>query len=160
MKGRPRDPTRTRRRTGHRRKPHEAPALKIVQSPLPSAMLPPPETLPPQMVPTWNRVVEAMPTAPRTGDAFVIEAFVRQYHRMQAAGELVDPESGYGVAVRKVNGDITASPFLKAERDSAAMVLRIAEHFGLTIASRMRLGLMQLAGETLAQALSRDLEEG
>jgi P27 family predicted phage terminase small subunit len=79
---------------------------------------------------------------------------VRQYHRMVDAGKLVE---NYGVAFTAPNGAVGVSPFLKAERDSTAMFLRLAEHYGLTLASRMRLGLMRLAGQTLAQSLSNDL---
>jgi P27 family predicted phage terminase small subunit len=163
MKGRPRDPTRARRQTGHRRKPDEAPALKVVRDPVPAPAgtppaLAPPEDLPEKMLPTWHRVVDAMGgiAALTAGDLFTIEAFVRQYHRMREAGKLVDD---YSILATRVTGDVTVSPFLKAERDSAAMVLRLAEQYGLTVASRMRLGLMNLQGRTMLQALNDDLDQ-
>lgn len=157
MKGRPKDPTRARRRTGHRRKPDEAPKLAVVPAPAPPALEPPPD-LPKSMRPTWDRMVElVVPLGSRPVDVFALEALVRQYHRMRSTGALVDE---YGVVHRTEGGAISASPFLRAERDAAAMFLRLAEQFGLTVASRMRLGLMQLQGKTMAQALSDDLEEG
>lgn len=158
MKGRPKDPTRARRQTGHRRKPGEAPKLAIVAAPPEVVQLEPPPDLPEAMRPTWDRMVELLvPLGTRPVDAFTVEALVRQYHRMRSTGALVDE---YGVVLRTEGGAVSASPFLKAERDAAAMFLRIGEQFGLTVASRMRLGLMQLQGKTMAQALSEDLEEG
>lgn len=163
MKGRPADPTRARRRTGHRPKPGEAKAIKAVPTlPLASSLLEPPADLPEQMLETWARVVEMAGgvSTLKPGDALVIEALVRRYHRMRDAGALIDGDDGYGLMVRKVSGDIAASPFVAVERDAARDVLRIAEHYGLTVAARMRLGLLHLAGRTLAQALNADLEEG
>jgi P27 family predicted phage terminase small subunit len=159
VKGRPRDPTRAKRKTGHRRKPDEAPKLRAVPAPIerPPSLQPPLE-LPEEMRPTWEHVVEVLGgiTSIRSGDAFAVELMVRQYHRVRQTGKLVDD---YGVLARTEAGAVTASPFLKAERDATAMFLRLAEHFGLTVASRMRLGLMTLQGQTLAQSLAQDLAE-
>jgi P27 family predicted phage terminase small subunit len=186
MKGRPKDPTRARRRTGHRRKPDEAPALKIVPVPGDAPYLSPPRcevcggegaltkgkardecpgcagtgtSLPAEMVSTWTAVVAALgPTSTlRDGDAFALELLVRQYHRVKQAGELVDK---YGIVSRSESGAVTVSPFVKAERDATAAFLRLAEHYGLTVASRMRLGLLQLVGKTLSQQLLDDLRDG
>ncbi len=158
MKGRPKDPTRTRRQTGHRRKPGEAPKLAIAPAPPPAELvLEPPPDLPEAMRPTWDRMVELLvPLGSRQVDVFAIEALVRQYHRMRSTGALVDE---YGVVLRTEAGAVSASPFLRAERDAAAMFLRIGEQFGLTVASRMRLGLMRLEGKTMAEALQHDLAE-
>ena len=49
---------------------------------------------------------------------------------------------------------------LKIEKDATATYLRLAEQYGLTLASRMRLGLMTLVGESMLGALNRDLNEG
>ncbi len=161
MKGRPRDPKRAKRRTGHRAKPGEAPKLKALPAPaaVPApAVLEPPADLPEDMRPTWDHVVRAIGgiTGLRPGDVFALELLVRQYHRVRKTGELLD---NYGVLHKTTSGDITASPFLKAERDATAMFLRLAEHYGLTVASRMRLGLMTLQGQSLASSLAEDLME-
>lgn len=159
MKGRPVDPTRERRKTGHRRLAGD-PVIQLV--PEPAQTLPPrlapPETLPEVMRPTWDRFVDALtPLATlREADSFGIEMMVRQYHRVVSTGEYVDL---YGVLSKKESGDISLAPALKGERDATAMFLRLAEQYGLTLASRMRLGLMRLAGQTLAQALSQDLDQ-
>lgn len=158
-KGRPKDPTRARRRTGHRRKPDEAPALAAVPA-LPAIMaepLPAPDHLPEAMVPTWERLVELIgELGVRDVDAFALEALVRQYHRMRDTGKLVDD---YGVVARNGQGEVIPSPFLRAEREATRAFVQLAEQYGLTLAARMRLGLMQLAGKTLAQALHEDLTQ-
>lgn len=162
MKGRPRDPKRTARRTGHRRKPDEAPALKAVPVPAEATALAEelsvvaPEDLPPAAREVWDRLVGTLGEMPlRPADAFGLELMVRMYQRAKRAGELVDQ---YDVLARKATGEIAASPFVKLEREEAAMFLRFAEHYGLTVAARMRLGLMQLAGKTMHQALMDDLQ--
>jgi P27 family predicted phage terminase small subunit len=116
-------------------------------------------SLPAAMLPTWKAVVRALgPTsALRDGDVFALELLVRQYHRVKQAGELVDK---YGIVHRSESGTIGVSPFVRAERDATTAFLRLAEHYGLTTASRMRLGLMQLVGKTLSQQLLDDLTEG
>ena len=185
MKGRPKDPTRARRRTGHSRKPDEAPALKIVPVQADLVLDPPAcpacegagetgtgkkrqscevcngsgTSLPAEMVPTWRAVVRALGpmSALREGDVFALELLVRQYQRVKQAGELVDR---YGIVTRSESGAVTVSPFVKAERDATSAFLRLAEHYGLTTASRMRLGLMQLVGKTLSQQLLDDLNDG
>jgi len=157
-RGRKPDPTRARRRTGHRRKPDEAPRLRALPAPVEIAPgLVAPEHLHEAMVPTWDRMVRLVGEfGVREADAFGIEALVRQYHRMIEAGRLVDE---YGVLSRNAAGDVIPNPFMKAERDATAMFLRLGEQYGLTVAARMRLGLMQLAGKTLAQALHEDLTQ-
>ncbi|HYT30552.1 MAG TPA: phage terminase small subunit P27 family [Actinomycetota bacterium] len=156
MKGRPRDPTRARRQTGHRRKPSQPAIVRALPAPKVDT-LGPPEDLPKELVPVWTNLVDALGgvTSLRPADAFAVEAMVRQFARIKQAGELVDQ---YGMVTQTVSGDVTVSPFLKAERDATAMFLRLAEHYGLTVAARLRLGLMQLAGKTLAQQLAEDLE--
>lgn len=54
--------------------------------------------------------------------------------------------------------DGRAHPMLKVEKDSAATYLRLADHFGLTPAARIRIGLMQLAGESILADLNAMLE--
>jgi P27 family predicted phage terminase small subunit len=158
-KGRPKDPKRARRRTGNRRKPDEAPIVRVVPDLVEEVEgLEAPEHLSPEMQQIWRRLVELIgPARLRSEDAFTIEAMVRQFRRMQQAGEWLE---SYGIHQESASGAISASAFLKAERDATAMFLRLAENYGLTTASRMRLGLMQLSGASLAQQLSDDLSGG
>jgi phage terminase small subunit len=50
------------------------------------------------------------------------------------------------------------NPLVKVERDMAATYMRISNDFGLTIAARLRLGLIQLAGQSILQSLNADLD--
>ncbi len=149
---------RTRRRTGHEPKPDEP--AKLSRSPVLPALggpaLAAPEHLGEKMRPTWDAVVGMISQRAPAGlqDLIAVELIVRQYHRLREAGELVD---GYGMATRKVSGDVGSSPFVRVERDASAMLLRLLEEYGLTYQSRMRLGLMQVVGRTLGQALNDSL---
>lgn len=159
MKGRPRDPTRARRRTGHRRKPDEAPKLAVMPAPEREALgLEPPPDLSEEGKLIWTQLLELM--GPGSGvrpiDAFGLEALVRQYVRMRQMGAIVDQ---YGPIAKRASGDVVPTPFARAERDATAAFLRLAEQYGLTTASRLRLGLMQLVGRSLSEALSADLEQ-
>lgn len=162
MAGRPRDPTRSRRRTGHRPKPDEAPKVRVLPA-LPSEGPTPPADLEPEVREAWDSIVSALHgiTSLRPADGFVLEAFARQYVRMRQIGRICAAQEagGYGVIGRKANGEVTVSPFVRGEREAAAAVLRFAETYGMTVAARMRLGLMQLQGRTMAESLSDDLNE-
>lgn len=46
---------------------------------------------------------------------------------------------------------------LKIHREQSARYMSIANEYGLTLASRLRLGLMQLAGESILAGIDRDL---
>lgn len=104
----------------------------------------------------WIAVVEELqPKGLRPGDLFSIEAMVMAAYRHRQARRKIDE---LGILVKGQRGPMV-NPLIRMERDEAVTFLRLAEAFGLTLGSRTRLGLMQLAGETLAQALERSLEE-
>jgi P27 family predicted phage terminase small subunit len=158
VKGRPKDPRRAKRGTGHRAKPGQPTRAALVALPPPAPdLLEPPEDLREDMQAVWRRMVGALRiSAPlREVDVFALEAAVRLYVRMRENGKLVDD---YGVLARTDAG-VTVSPFVKGERDAALGFLRFAEQYGLTLASRMRLGLMQLQGKSLLEGLAEDLEK-
>jgi phage terminase small subunit len=50
------------------------------------------------------------------------------------------------------------NPTVRIGRDATNTFIRMAQAFGFDIASRMRLGLMQLSGQSLADALMDELE--
>jgi phage terminase small subunit len=50
------------------------------------------------------------------------------------------------------------NPTVKLGRDATNAFQRMAAQFGLDVASRMRLGLMTLAGQSLSDALMEELE--
>jgi len=62
-----------------------------------------------------------------------------------------------GILVRR-GQTAQVNPLVKVVRDEAATYMRIADQYGLTLASRLRLGLMQLQGESMLRALNEDLD--
>jgi P27 family predicted phage terminase small subunit len=57
-----------------------------------------------------------------------------------------------------VNNRPIPNPALRVARDEAAVYMRIANEYGLTLAARLRLGLMQLAGESILASLNKELD--
>lgn len=158
MKGRPKEPIRARRRTGHRRKPGEVVPVRLLP-PAAAGRPPAPEGLPEDAGPIWDRVVGALEgvVALRPADLFTLELMVVQYLRARQLGQLLEQ---FGLHGRTTRGDSIASPFLRAEREATQAFLRLAEQFGLSVASRLRLGLVQVQGASALAALHRDLEQG
>jgi P27 family predicted phage terminase small subunit len=160
-RGRKPDPTRARRGTGHRAK---SPA-KVKPAREPAALLladaqgppePPAELEHPHAIAVWKAVVaELYPRGLRPVDLISIGMLARQAALAHDAAAYVE---GEGLMVRGERGGMIANPAVRVERDAANLYLRFAERFGLDVASRMRLGLMQLTGQTLADALQDDLE--
>lgn len=159
MKGRPADPTRARRRTGNRPQPGEArPPRALAALPAPrdeADPLAPPEDLPPAAAAVWEQAVaELEPKGLRPADLEAVRLMcVAACRARQAAAEL----DKYGLLVKGERGPMV-NPMARLERDATMTYLRLAEQFGLTLASRMRLGLMVLAGESLVAELNRDLD--
>lgn len=161
--GRPSDPTRRRRKTGNRPMPGDAKASTEVipigvvtgdPDAIPSA-LDPPEDLPEPVQEIWRRAVaELYPRGLREADLEAIRMMCIAAYRHQEAAAKIDE---YGILVTGQRGPMV-NPLLKVEKDMAATYLRIAEAYGLTIAARMRLGLMQLAGQSMLQSLNADLD--
>ena len=57
------------------------------------------------------------------------------------------------------DGDgLRANPALKVEKDTAATYLRLAETLGLTPAARMRLGIMQVTGQSILVAIREEID--
>ena len=154
-RGRPIDPTRTKRSTGHRPKPGEMKPVKelaVLEEPrLPQ----PPEGLPDPAQVMFRRIVaELQPRGLREAD---VEAIAMLAHsawlHTQARREIAET----GLMVKGPYGPVI-NPLIKVARDEAATYLRLSESFGLTIASRLRLGLMQLAGQSMIASLNTDLD--
>jgi len=155
VKGRPNDPKRRRRGTGHRRQAGDAIPVALV--PQPESNVPePPDDLPDEAKLMWIAVVEELqPRGLRPGDLFGIEAMVVAAYRHRQARRKIDE---LGILVKGLTGPMV-NPLIRMERDEAATFLRWAEQFGITLSSRIRMGLLQLAGETMAQSLERTLQE-
>lgn len=160
-RGRKPDPTRARRKTGHR-----AEAGKVKPKTEPAAILlvdksdgPPPapaDLTHPHAIAVWDAVVaELHPRGLRPVDYESVRMLSRQAALAYDAAAII--EDG-GLIVRSMKGEPMTNPAVRIERDAANLYLRFAAQFGLDIASRMRLGLMQLAGQSLADALQDDLD--
>lgn len=164
--GRPRDPTRERRGTGHRPKPSDGPTLTIVPTlpdqaqppPAPdpiTVLLNPPEDLPEEAHEIWEQAIaELVSRQLKPADLESIRQMcVAAARARQAASDI----SRYGLVVEGERGPMT-NPLLKVERDATLTYQKIAAEYGLTLASRMRLGVVQLTGQSMLQALQQDLD--
>lgn len=160
-RGKAPDPTRSRRKTGNRPLPGEAKPTKEL---VPTAVLQaetrlpePPSGLPEGAAVVWSRVVEELDT--RGLKETDLEAVTMLAHAAWTHAETRKKIAETGVLVRDSRtGKTMVNPLLKVARDEANTYLRLANEFGLTPAARLRLGLMTLAGQSLAQALSEDLD--
>jgi P27 family predicted phage terminase small subunit len=114
-----------------------------------------PDTLPPEAQEMFQRIVDELaPRGLREADIEAISMMCHSAYVHQQAREYVR-RSGVMVLV---NGRPVVNPAIKVARDEAANYLRLASEYGLTLAARLRLGLMQLAGESMLASLSRDLD--
>lgn len=153
---RPVDPTRERRQTGNRPMPGQAKAVEVVALPQHSLQEPPAD-LPPEAADMFRRVVtELAPRGLRDADLESIAMMCYSAHVHRQAREKI---AETGILVKGPRGPMV-NPLVKVARDEAATYLRLANEFGLTLASRLRLGLMQLAGESILSSLNRDLDAG
>ena len=154
-RGRPADPTRERRGTGNRPKasaPKSAPVPVTLTEP---ALPAPPLDLPEPARAMYTRIVsELTPRGLREAD---LEAVSMMCHSAWLHTEARKKLAETGVLVKGPRGPMV-NPLVKVARDEAATYLRLADSFGLTLASRLRLGLMQLTGESILQSLNNDLD--
>lgn len=153
------DPTRARRGTGHRPKPGET---RTTDLPVPAvvvedaAAIPVPDDVADDVAAMYRRIVsELAPRGLRDADHDALLMMCHSAH-IHAAARRVIAEKGVVVAGPK--GPMV-NPMIKVARDEAATYLRLANEYGLTLAARLRLGLMQLAGESILASLSRDLDD-
>ena len=155
MAGRPADPTRARRQTGNRPKPGEAKVSKAVVVMAAPGLPAAPADLPESAHGMWNTVMgELAPRGIKEADLEAVRVMVIAAHRNRQAAAAVDQ---FGLVVEGPRGPMV-NPAVKVEKDTAATFIRYAEAFGLTLAARLRLGLMQLAGESILAAMSKDLD--
>ncbi|MFA7265123.1 MAG: phage terminase small subunit P27 family [Candidatus Nanopelagicales bacterium] len=155
-RGRPADPSRARRKTGNRPVASDAGKAALVALPdLPTRLIPAmPDHIPDAAKPMWDRIIgELLERGVKDLDfdlaGVLVVALLR--HR-QACLQLED------LLVVDDKGRITANPLLKIERDQANTIMRVATELGLTPAARLRLGLMQLAGQSILAGLNQDLD--
>lgn len=157
---RPADPTRARRQTGNRPKPGEAKVAKlpaVLEEVQPAEVVGIPMDLPAEVQEVMRRAVDELQhrgLRPADYDALLMMAHAAHMH-----GEARRAVEKHGVLVKGPRGPMV-NPMIKVARDEAATYLRIANEYGLTIGARLRLGLMQLAGESILASLNRDLDRG
>lgn len=155
-KGRKRDPGRARRGTGNRPKPGELSVVPLPPQIIESEALRAPDDLPAGARPIWEQAVAELQTKGLTpADLEAIRLMCIQALRARQAAEMVER---HGMIVEGARGPIT-NPALRIERDATHAYLRLAEQFGLTLAAKLRLGLMNLAGRSMVQALNDDLNQ-
>lgn len=167
---RPKDPTRARRGTGHRPQPGEAPKARAVPAVeiLPAiseqmraagydpdrALIP--DDLPPEVAALWQIVIdELQPKGLRPADYEALRQMCWAAARARECSALI---AQMGLVVESANGGYATNPLLKEERQYSATYLRIAEQYGLTVASRLRLGLLQISGQSMLEKLDAGLD--
>lgn len=62
----------------------------------------------------------------------------------------------YGVLVRGDRGPMP-NPAIKIQRDASAGILQLSDRLGLTPLSRLRLGLLQLTGQSVLASIDKEL---
>jgi phage terminase small subunit len=73
-------------------------------------------------------------------------------------GDIIEPDPDRPGELRTRHTAFMPNPTVRLGRDAANTFMRMAASFGLDVASRMRLGLMVLSGQSLADALMEELE--
>lgn len=155
-KGRKPDPTRSRRKTGNRPQAGESKAVTI---PAATSALAAPEIVASLPEPAQKMFTSILIELENRGLKQVdLEAIAMLVHSAWLHGEARKKIAETGILVKGPNGPIV-NPLIKVARDEAATYLRLSSEFGLTIASRLRLGLIQLAGESIIGSLNRELDQ-
>lgn len=148
------DPTRAKRGTGKRPMPHEKkPTIISVQEGMPIPE--PPEDMPEQAAAMFRRAVQEL--APRGLRDTDLESIAMMVHAAHLHKQARDGINKHGLLVKGPRGPMV-NPLVRVARDEASTYLRLANEFGLTLAARLRLGLMQLAGQSLLGGLNDDLD--
>jgi P27 family predicted phage terminase small subunit len=148
------DPKRDRRGTGNRPSTTgRSPSAEVVVSRA-HALAEPPEGLPQKAHPLWHTIVAEVGTRGlKEGDLEALRMLVVAAYRHAEISAAIDQT---GLIVTGRTGPVV-NPLLREERAQASSYMRIADAYGLTISSRLRLGLMQLAGESILATLDRDI---
>jgi hypothetical protein len=104
----------------------------------------------------WQEILtEVARSELRRADLPLLESLLIAAYRRTQATLLV---AQLGVLVRGPGGPVL-NPALKEERNQALLYDRLAQRVGLSLESRVRLRLMELAGSSLLSALAREAQE-
>ena len=150
-RGRKPDPGRARRGTGHRPHAGRGKVLDVLPAELD---LTPPAELPAEAAELWRRAAaELAPRGLNAGDLPLVEMLVVAAYRHRQARAIIDH---IGVLAESKRGPIL-NPLLKVEKETAATYLRLAETLGLSPAARVRLGLMEIAGQSILLTIAEQV---
>ncbi len=178
MKGRT-DPAAHRRGTAGYRKPTEiVPAeWSGAMTPTEALAVPVPRALPKTKAvkQLWHVLLQEAAYAGglRQGDLPSLEALCAAVVRHREAGMMIKKygmmigrPAVYDGAGNKIKGEMrpTVNPFLRQERDAAILIDRLAQRFGLSAESRIRLDLQKIVGmrgvdDFLNRELARVVDE-
>lgn len=157
-KGRPVDPTRAKRGTGHRPQAGKKKPVEIVPLPAVPLLPSPPDDLPATMHEVWTTAVAEM-----SGNGHLREVDLQTlkmycealYNHAQASANIHQ----YGLLVKGPHGPMP-NPMLRVQKDAAATALRMSDALGLNVLARIRAGLMQIAGQSLLASVAAGLDAG
>lgn len=111
----------------------------------------PPATLPAEAITIWQAAVDDLGQLLQPAHLPLVEMLAVSVARHRQAQAVIDSE---GIIVDDGHGPKT-HPAVRIERDSAMLCLRLAEQLGLSPSARVRLGLMQVMGQSLLQISER-----
>jgi len=117
-----------------------------------------PDDLDPALVPIWDAIMDdlgsrgANPSAFRAVDAVLVRTLVDAIGLHQQATAKI---AATGLLVKSRLGEPIVNPLVRVQKDAAATILRLTDSLGLNPAARVRLGVMQLAGQSILAASRR-----
>lgn len=161
MRGRKPDPAAAARGTAHHEtKPARPAPLQYsgAIAPAETSRIPLPKGLPRTRAlrTLWQQLLQEIArTELRCADLPLIESLLVAAYRRTQATLLVEQ---LGMLVRGPNGPML-NPALKEERQQALLYDRLAQRVGLSLESRVRLRLMEIAGASMLSALAREAKE-
>ena len=116
------------------------------------------DDLPESVQGLYDEIVAALSTRGLTDyDLRMIEEFCSQIAIAELARRDVFQT---GCTVPTLDGGCKANPSVKIQRDASTQALRIASEYGLTLAARLRLGVIASTGMTMVDALRAEVGLG
>lgn len=156
MKGRPADPKRERRGTGHR--PAQGKAALVPVSPLTIVQkYPPPADLPANVHSVWTVAVEELGGFRQLHEVDLVhlKIWCEAVHVHEEASANVHK---YGILVKGSNGQPIPNPMLRVQKDAAATIRQVSDALGLNPLARIRAGLMEITGVSLLSSINDKLD--
>lgn len=130
-----------------------------------------PEGLCDDLVPVWDSIIDdlasrgANPSAYREVDVVLVRTLVDAIDSHRQATDDVN-ENGIILdrPIVSKDGEVVGykrekNPAVGIQKDAAATVLRLTDALGLNPAARVRLGVMQLAGQSILASLQKMMDE-